>query len=382
MSTVNDAIENFISGCWRKVDEYYKEAIYKKHIYIYGSGIYGQFIYNALSHLGYLNQIICFINDYITNDNDILFEIPIKKCKDIDFSDNDIVVVGIQNNASVVEYLKGRNLNYIAADYDQSFYQDNLMNLVYKCNKYDSVRDVAGKINQYYSGVLGRDDEIIALYDEALSKDIIRNRLEFYKTGEVSYIDKTPVNYYQYFQDDYYSVTDKEVFVDCGAFDGDSIRMFLDFTKGKYEKIIGLEPDTINFEKLQKNVHEYHDIYLLCCATGKENKKMRFSSQGTLGSTFSETDGDLIDVKKIDDILNGEKVTLIKMDIEGAELETLIGAENTIRKHKPKLAVCIYHKIEDIITIPKYLHSIVPEYKFKVRQHSSSMLETVLYAEV
>ena len=70
------------------------------------------------------------------------------------------------------------------------------------------------------------------------------------------------------------------------------------------------------------------------------------------------------------------------MDIEGAELDTLIGAEKTIKQNKPKLAVCIYHKIEDIITIPKYLHSIVPEYTFSVRQHSNSLLETVLYAEV
>ncbi|MBQ4363823.1 MAG: FkbM family methyltransferase [Oscillospiraceae bacterium] len=102
-----------------------------------------------------------------------------------------------------------------------------------------------------------------------------------------------------------------------------------------------------------------------------------------MGSTFSDDgNGDLTDVKKLDDILKDEKPTLIKMDIEGAELDTLIGAENTIRKYKPKLAVCIYHKIEDIITIPKYLHSLVPEYKFRVRQHSCSMLETVLYAEI
>ena len=380
---VNKAVENFISGCWKKVDDYYKEALIGKNVYIYGSGVYGKFIYNALSHLGYLSQIQCFINDYVTNDNEKLFDIPVKKCDDIAFDDNYVIVVGIQNNSGLIEKMNKRQLNYIVADYDQSFYQNNLMYSVYKCIEVSPVSDMVGKIKLYYSDMLGNDDDILAIYDEVLSKEIIKDRLDFYRTGDISYIDKLPVNSNEYFDDEYYSVSDNEVFVDCGAFDGDSIKLFVDFTKGRYDNIIGLEPDTISFKKLCDATKEYHDVKLICCATGKDNTKMSFSSKGVLGSTFSENgDGDLIDVKRLDDILEGERPTLIKMDIEGAELDTLIGAENTIKKYRPKLAVCIYHKIEDIISIPKYLHSIVPEYTFKVRQHSSSMLETVLYAEV
>ena len=380
---VNKAIENFISGCWKKVDDYYKEAITGKNIYIYGSGIYGKFIYNALSHLGYLSQIKCFINDYVTNDNEMLFDIPVKKCDDIVFDDNYVIVVGIQNNSGLIEKMNKRQLNYIVADYDQSFYQNNLMYSVYKCIKVSPVSDMTGKIQMYYSGVLGKDEDVLALYNEELSRDIIRSRLDFYKTGDISYIDSIPINKNAYFHGDYYSISEREVFVDCGAFDGDSMKMFLDFTKGKYEKIIGLEPDVISFKKLCEATQHHHDVKLICCATGKENTRVSFSSKGVWGSTFDENgDGDLTDVKLLDDILESERPTLIKMDIEGAELDTLIGAENIIKKYKPKLAVCIYHKIDDIISIPKYLHSIVPEYKFKVRQHSKSMLETVLYAEV
>lgn len=377
------AVENFISGCWKKVDDYYKDAINGKNIYIYGSGIYGKFLYNALTHLGYINQIRCFINDFVTSDNETLFDIPVKKCENIVFSNNDIIVVGIQNDSKLKNILSKKKLKYISTDYDQSFYQDNLMQLLYKCNEYDSVRDVEGKIKAYYSEYLDKEEEILSLYDDPLSKDIIKNRLLFYKTGDVSYIDRIPVNYYQYFQEEYYSISDKEIFVDCGAFDGDSIKMFYDYTKGKYSKIIGIEPDKISFKKLCDATQKYHDIKLMCCATGKENTSIRFSSKGTLGSSiYDNEDGDLTDIKKLDDILEDEKPTLIKMDIEGAELDTLIGAEKTIKQNKPKLAVCIYHKIEDIITIPKYLHSIVPEYTFSVRQHSNSLLETVLYAEV
>lgn len=76
----------------------------------------------------------------------------------------------------------------------------------------------------------------------------------------------------------------------------------------------------------------------------------------------------------------GDKVTFIKMDVEGSELESLKGAKNTILRDKPKLAICIYHKPEDMVTIPLYIKELVPEYKLYVRHHSNSWAETVLYA--
>ena len=82
----------------------------------------------------------------------------------------------------------------------------------------------------------------------------------------------------------------------------------------------------------------------------------------------------------IDEILQGEEATYIKMDVEGAELRALYGAEKTIRTYRPKLAVCMYHKPEDLVTIPQYIYSIRDDYRFYIRNHSPYGIEMVLYA--
>ena len=85
-------------------------------------------------------------------------------------------------------------------------------------------------------------------------------------------------------------------------------------------------------------------------------------------------------IEGYDNIVDQEGVTFIKMDIQGSELAALHGAENTIRKSKPKLAICIYHKPEDLITIPQYIYSVMPDYKLYLRNHQFISKETVLYA--
>ena len=82
----------------------------------------------------------------------------------------------------------------------------------------------------------------------------------------------------------------------------------------------------------------------------------------------------------IDNVVGDERVTFIKMDVEGAELKSLMGARNTIIKNHPRLAICAYHKPEDLYELPGYILSIVPEYKFLLRHYSSNNWETVLYA--
>ena len=94
-------------------------------------------------------------------------------------------------------------------------------------------------------------------------------------------------------------------------------------------------------------------------------------------------DGTKISVTSIDTVCKNENVSYIKMDIEGSELEALKGAKATIERCKPKLAICVYHKKEDLITIPQYIRSgtsVGKDYKFYLRYHGVTPCELVLYA--
>ena len=114
----------------------------------------------------------------------------------------------------------------------------------------------------------------------------------------------------------------------------------------------------------------------------KETTTLNFNAEGGKGSSISSTDEHTISipVRAIDDTPECQNATFIKMDVEGAELDALKGAKATILRNKPKLAICIYHYHRDFVEIPKWIHSLVPEYKLYVRHHAFSVNETVLYA--
>lgn len=183
----------------------------------------------------------------------------------------------------------------------------------------------------------------------------------------------------QYFPEDVIQLTEKEVFVDCGAYTGDTLENFLNRVKG-YEKYYALEPDSRRFPKLRTQMNSEKILHVPVGAWDKKDK-LYFSTDNECGEIDSNSKtGSYIEVDAIDRLIpKDDEVTFIKMDIEGAELQALYGAKETIKRDRPKLAICVYHKREDLITIPQYIKNIVPEYKFYLRAHFPYASEVVLY---
>ncbi len=185
----------------------------------------------------------------------------------------------------------------------------------------------------------------------------------------------------QYF-DDFILGKDNEIFVDAGCYVGDTIEKFLQWNHGNYEKIYAFEPDKENFKKCEEYLKSLNldNIKLWNAGLYSSNGTISFKANGNSGSHISQNEENKIDVLSLDECLKGEKVTFIKMDIEGSELEALKGAKETIKKWRPKLAICLYHKKEDVFEIPAYLLELVDDYQIHVRHYSNFGIETVLYA--
>lgn len=184
----------------------------------------------------------------------------------------------------------------------------------------------------------------------------------------------------QYFPVDVWNLTDHEVFVDAGAFVGDTIEVIKSETQDKFDRIYSFEADKGNFDKLFEKAKTDPRICCYPYAVWNKTEVLKFSADGASG--FTTEDGEVFaEARSLDDVIK-ERVTFIKMDVEGAELKALQGAHRLITTYKPKLAICIYHKADDLWTIPFYIRSLVPEYKFYIRHHHKAWFETVLYAQL
>lgn len=178
----------------------------------------------------------------------------------------------------------------------------------------------------------------------------------------------------QYF--DVFQPKDKEIFIDAGAYKGDSIEKFLKWNRGAY-KAYSLEPSVDMCAIMERK--GIPSVQIINCAAWSTEENL-FFNDASRGGNVESVGTNVVCGKSIDVILNGEEATFIKMDIEGAELDALKGAKQTIKKYKPRLAICIYPKYDDILQIGKYILDLNPEYKFCIRHYTTYMWETVLYA--
>jgi len=186
----------------------------------------------------------------------------------------------------------------------------------------------------------------------------------------------------QYFGMDFINYSDNEVYVDVGCLDGYTIQKFIEHCGGNYKKIYGMEPDPRNFIRTQQCVNDngFENVVLVEKGAWSKEDILRFSCVVGGGFQISADGEDSLAVTSTDDMVGDDAVTFIKMDVEGAELEALKGAASTIKRNKPKLAICVYHKAADIIEIPVFIESLTADYKFYLRHHTNSYMETVLYA--
>ncbi|WP_179455345.1 FkbM family methyltransferase [Xanthomonas arboricola] len=243
----------------------------------------------------------------------------------------------------------------------------------------------------YRQRTLLRLDEFLRFadrLDDEFSVFTLYSNLLFRLTYDSSLLREcwaTPVNeYFSTFADSStFQLGKREHFCDGGAFNGPIVRKFLDASGHQYESITAFEPDRINFEKLQGVASplpfEPHNLKTINKAISNEHTTLRFKQTGTVSSHVSQAGKISVSTTRLDDEL--EKLTLLKLDIEGFEAKALEGASRLIRTQRPRMAICVYHYAQDLLDIVEQLDKLVDSYHFRLRQHSPAhYYDLVLYA--
>ena len=195
------------------------------------------------------------------------------------------------------------------------------------------------------------------------------------------------LNEMQYFGPAFLTPKHNEIYLGVGCWNGGTMQEFIKFCKQAghgYKKIIGIESSKSCIPIIEKDMLGYDNVEILpYAAHSKEGTMDLYLSKHGMNVTASENMSDWqverIRTRRIDDIVN-DKVTFLTMDVEGGEYDALLGAANTIKENRPRLAISIYHKECDIIEIPWFIHNLVPDYRFYIRHHAMHPWETILYA--
>ena len=189
----------------------------------------------------------------------------------------------------------------------------------------------------------------------------------------------------QYAPRDLFAPSDREVFVDCGAFDGDTIRDFVAAWEGRFESAYALEPDPATFRRLLQTVDQLPPgirsrITPVQAGVGERSETVSFRADGTMGAAIA-ADGDVtVMIHALDDMFERERVTYVKMDIEGHEPAALRGSLKLLDRCRPVLAVCAYHTPDHVWSIPLFLREQCPDYSLFLRPHKPDGWDLIVYA--
>jgi FkbM family methyltransferase len=188
--------------------------------------------------------------------------------------------------------------------------------------------------------------------------------------ADFSYIPKE-----QYFPD--FLQLEKEIFADVGGFDGQTS---LELIKRcpDYKAVYIFEPSQDNLDLAKKNLFQHSNVQFIAKGLSNKFAELRFKSHDGAASSISELGDVVIEVDALDKIVS-EKITFLKMDIEGAESLAIEGAMQHILNDHPKIAIAVYHKSDDFWQIPTQILAIRNDYDLHLRHYTEGTDETVMY---
>lgn len=374
-----------------RIPEGIRHLLEEENLYIYGNGIYAEHTYQTIVEWNIHVKGVIVSDEYYTNNNFHELEIfPISEKSNEKIS----IIAGY-------DIYKHEELNRKLLE-SESIIKVYCLEGVRSFVKEGEIRKDIILIDNYYRKIYkrGLDYKYYQNYLKQfmqtytwLCDELSKQTMECYLEGHIE-LKEWPMHsvwnknnlYEQYFPKDIIKLTQQEVVIDCGAFTGDTLENFSKLVNS-FKKYYLCEPNKNNMQQIYNIISKVENkgevIYV---PVGLSNSRGHAYFCGSLGSGSmivkeSSDINNYIELDCIDNIVEiKDKITFIKMDIEGEELKALEGAKKIIKRDRPKLAISVYHKKEDLITIPQYLKELVSEYKLYLRAHFPIASELVLYA--
>lgn len=340
-----------------------------KQAAIFGAQRLGELVLDSLTVQGV--SVSSFIDNSEKKHGTSLRGLPIMALADLRDKGTPIVIATTRFSKSIAEQLEKNGYPYVLPYsvmtlLDSTLYPDEI--------PYVGIQeDLADNALRYV-------ELFLALADEK-SRRVLDGLLTYRMDYDARYADGVADEYArQYFDKDLIKFDGKDVFVDLGGFDGDTAEKFIQYADGAFKKIYLFEPDSKLMDLAKQRLGAVRSsVEFVPAGAYSKDGDLRFTSTGRTNGSITDDGEIVIPVLKVDTAVK-DSPTLLKMDIEGAESAALMGAANTLKAVKPRLAIAAYHFGHDLWQLVNLVRELNPAYKFYLRHYSETGLESVIYA--
>ena len=346
--------------------EFYLSIAHAGGLYIFGAGTIGRQVLQDCRIRGVV--VLGFVDNDHTRLGQLVDGIPITNLSNLD-KKNDVIVVSAGNHAdSIFRQLQDRGFEH-RINLSQFFFA--IESPVQPEQGY--LEDLEKNRIRWISLALLLDDDKSRQVIDA----VVRHRLTL-DTSPLAKVNDRGV--LQWFDPAFVKPNEKAVFVDGGAFDGDTAEAFRRFN-GPALRIHAFELDPEIAARASQRLESFPEVVVHALGLSDRREKLGFLRTGiTDGRLDGACSGDeFSEVVSVDEIVL-EAVTFLKLDVEGAEAKAIIGASHQIREHSPLIALAVYHKPSDPWALPLQVSRLNAAYRFYMRHYTDVAFETVVYA--
>jgi len=353
--------------------------INRGRIFVYGTGTFAGAIAHVLERKGF--PISAFLDHRdMTSLKD---NIPVFQPNDPSISKNEradsVVVLGIHNREAKITPILNRLREF------------GFGAIISPIDLYDHLAAELGERywlapRTFYSEYASPIEAAYALFADDASRQTFASLLRFRITGDYALLP-APDMEHQYFPPGLPAWTQPLRFVDCGAYNGDTLEAFLG-AGFEFRAVAAFEPDQDNFRKLTafiaQNRARLPNSSLFPCGVFSSTTQITFETGKSEASAASPAGTAVVQCVSLDECIPTFSPNLVKMDIEGAEMEALRGAQDTIRRYAPGLAISVYHRPSHLWEIPLLIERLAQgagiEYHYHLRAHAENCFDTIFYA--